>query len=296
MAIAGTPLAAQGAGGGCPPQGWTPAALASLRGTGWVVRDSTQREQLALSLLACLASSDPTLRDATAFDALSTWMRGDQLSAAAVREIGGRLLPVITSPDTGGPGFVGPFSALVLSEVARVDRLHGILSATDRRALLSAGLKYLPSVRDYRGYDERDGWRHGVAHGSDLLMQLTLNPKLERDDLLPVLAAVGSQVAPTGAHFYVYGEGERLARPVFFLLARGMVTDSEWGAWLRDLSGPGRIGSWETALATQEGLARRHNLRQFLLALLLDLSEDAIGKQRPALGDAVSKALESIHS
>ena len=31
------------------------------------------------------------------------------------------------------------------------------------------------SVRDYRGFDAKQGWRHGVAHGADLLLQLSRN-------------------------------------------------------------------------------------------------------------------------
>jgi hypothetical protein len=28
------------------------------------------------------------------------------------------------------------------------------------------------SIRDYRGFDEREGWRHAVAHTSDAMLQL----------------------------------------------------------------------------------------------------------------------------
>lgn len=34
------------------------------------------------------------------------------------------------------------------------------------------------AICDYRSFDERDGWRHAVAHAADLLMRLALNPAL----------------------------------------------------------------------------------------------------------------------
>jgi hypothetical protein len=59
-----------------------------------------------------------------------------------------------------------------------------------------------------------------VAHGSDLLMQLALNPRLDKEALGLVVSGVRVQVAPKG-HAYVAGESERLARPILFAAQRG---------------------------------------------------------------------------
>ena len=48
---------------------------------------------------------------------------------------------------------------------------------------VDAAARYLQSVRDYRGFDEREGWRHGVAHGSDLIWQLAVNPRTSKSQL-----------------------------------------------------------------------------------------------------------------
>ena len=31
----------------------------------------------------------------------------------------------------------------------------------------------------HHGYDEREGWRHGVAHGADLLLQLSMDKRVD---------------------------------------------------------------------------------------------------------------------
>lgn len=279
--------------GVCPPASWTRESLRELRDSAWRLPDARRREDLALALLPCLASPDPELRDAAAFDALSTWMRSDQLAASTVKAIGRQLLPEIESAPRDTAGFGQPFAALVLSEVARVDRLHGILAPPERAKLLQAALQYLSSVNDYRGFDAREGWRHGVAHGADLLAQLSLNPVLGRRELFPVLAAVGKQAAPAGDNFYTFGEGERLARPVVVLLQRHFVTSAEWRDWIAGLATAGPFGTWERASSTRAGLARRHNLRQFLLSLYFMLAPLDRGSGGP-WRDPVSRALETI--
>ena len=73
------------------------------------------------------------------------------------------------------------------------------------------------------------------------------------------------QVAPAG-HAYVFGEPERLARPVLFAAARGLHTEAEWTAWLAQVAAP-PAGGWAGAFADTDGLARRHDVRAFLLGM-----------------------------
>lgn len=84
-------------------------------------------------------------------------------------------------------------------------------------------------MRDYRGFDDRQGWRHGVAHGADLLMQLSLNPAFGKPELTRIRDAVAAQVMPAG-HAYVFGEGERMAAPIVYIARRGVFTEAEWTA------------------------------------------------------------------
>ena len=259
--------------GTCPPSGWSPARLQALKAGEFGLEPAEERARVALALLDCLASPDPELRDGIAFEAWTHWLRKDQLDAATRERALQGLLPQIAPSAADAAGFRQPFSALVLSEIARTDRKSPWMSPAQRAALLEAGASYLESVRDYRGFDPREGWRHGVAHGSDLMLQLALNPALDRAQLDRILKAVSSQVAPAGEHFYVYGEAERLARPVLYAALRGLHGEADWQAWFAALSGPGKAASWDAAVRTQEGLARRHNTRAFLLAIYVEVAE-----------------------
>ena len=256
--------------GACPPADGDRARLDALKADGFTLADDAARNTLALHLTACLTDPDPSLRDGIAYEAYHTWLRGGVLTTGTMVALAADLEARLVASE--GAGFERPFAALVLSEIARADRVDACLPAERRARLLSASIAYFTGVRDYRGFDERDGWRHGVAHGADLLLQLGLNPAFDRDALIGIRDAVATQVAPPG-HFYVYGESERLAAPIILIARRGVFSGDDWSAWLAQFAEPRQ---WENTYASQAGLAKRHDTMAFLSALYLNarLSED----------------------
>jgi hypothetical protein len=284
LAMLAIPMATATAG--CPPPGHTTESLQRLKAAEFDVPDD-ERDALAMVLLDCLAAPDPALRDGIAYEALAHWMRGGAFDPRRLRALRDRLLAQLEGDDADG--FRKPFAALVLAEVARTDRVAPWMGAGERAAMVEAAARYLESVRDYRGYDDAEGWRHGVAHGADWLMQLALNPALERAQLDRVLAAVASQVLPVG-HAYVFGEPGRLARPVRFVAARGLHSQAAWKAWLEALSA--RPGPYPASGPRSAWLAQRHDLDAFLAALHLQVEAAGAGGSGdlpPAL-DAVLRA------
>lgn len=287
VALLAAPLLA--AAQDCPPPEAPRERLRALAATQWKLDDDALRSRLALGLLPCLASPDAELRDELAFGALTAWMRGGALTVDVARLIGERTLVLLAMPDEAG--FGPAFAALALAEIARADRLKPLWTAGERDAVVGAAARFLTGVRDYRGYDPRDGWRHGVAHGADLLMQLALNPLLDRAQLDRILDAVLAQATPA-SHFYVFGEGERLARPVVFVARRGLHSEAEWTAWL------GRValaGAPERGAPTRlDALARQHNAKALLLPLYASLQEGGDAALRARLLPGLAAALRTL--
>jgi len=258
-------------------------ALRAAKAAKWEVADDARRQALALQSVACLSSASPVERDELAFEALQAWMRGGKLASATVQELRRTLGAQLAGPDP--QGFARPFAALVLAEVARVDRVQPYLAGEQRAQLVSAAAGYLQGIRDYRGYDPQQGWRHGVAHAADLMLQLALNPALERAEHLQMLAAIASQVAPAGEHFYQYGEGERLMAPVFYLSRKASLACSDWDAWFTQLlAAPAAAGQ-------QAKLARLHNLNGFLQPLYVNIAESKDEAQRNCLKPLLLRSL-----
>lgn len=275
----------------CPPPGWDKPALLELSQRGFALADAPDRNRLALNLQVCLRSPDPVLRDQIAFDAYSRWLRGKQLSEETRLALLDEQLRVLDNPDDDA-GFARPFAALVLAELARADAQNAALNEAQRDRLVASATRYLRGVNDYRGFDPDDGWRHGVAHGADLLMQLARHPALGADKLGELLGALASQIAPVGEHAYVFGEPERLARVASFVAIRESVGDPVWQQWLDQIASPQPFAAWADTYATRSGLAKRHNTRAFLLALYLTASQSekpALKKLRMPLLQALEK-------
>ena len=276
-AMAGAPQSS------CPPPGL-------LGDGGQVIEpvDAASRNAIALQLLDCLGNPDPALRDDLAYATLARWMRAGELSPATLRQLRDRLLVGLQSTDEAG--FLAPFSALVLSEVARVDRVQPYLDDDERQAMLMAATNYLRDVRDYRGFINGDGWRHGVAHGADVLLQLALNPALGREAALPILDAIASQVAPSSVAYH-FGEEGRLARVVVVVASRGWLEADGWQAWFERLADPAPMASWNEAFRSEASLNRLHNLRAFLLAVHVRVSDSenaAVQSLLPGLKSAIN--------
>ena len=269
----------------CPPPGQDRASLATLKSAGFAVADAAGKQAMAMGLIDCLGDPDPLLRDGIAFEALQHWMRAGDFDAAALRGLRDALLARLDAPDPQGVS--RPFAALVLAEVARTDRVASWMSPAEREAMLARATAYLGSVQDYRGFETGIGWRHGVAHAADWLLQLSLNPALDAAQLQRILDAVALQAVPASGHAYVFGESDRLVQPVAYVARRGMLTEAAWQTWLDRLTmrlGPmpaGGDAAW---------LARRHDLSVFLSALYIQ-ADASQNEALHALKPLIAKAL-----
>lgn len=107
---------------------------------------------------------------------------------------------MLSESDTAG--LRQPFAALVLSEVVRADRIKPFMSTSQREGIMMAFISFMLRITDYRGFDPRGGYRHSVAHGDDLLMQLAMNPGIDTKGLSQIRVALSVQ-AGTVATSYV---------------------------------------------------------------------------------------------
>tara|TARA_R100001244_G_scaffold39766_14_gene36115 strand:- start:13454 stop:14416 length:963 start_codon:yes stop_codon:yes gene_type:complete len=266
------PLSAETSGTCCATGEPDRAALLAIRDSGFVAPDRMSSDALAMRLSQCLTSADPVLRDEIGYAGLASLLRNQRLSVAMQRTLLEQQSAKVRGAEAGG-GFEKPFAILVLSEVARADRIEPFMTEAERRALVQTGSEYLAALRDYRGFDEQTGWRHGVAHASDLMMQLAMNPAVDVTQLEMMMDAVFAQVSAAPGHFYIYGEPSRLARPVLFAANRGLIEEAKWAALFARIANPAPFASRDAMFASQPGLAKLHNTRLFanaLAAALLD--------------------------
>lgn len=277
----------------CTSSDFNNAQLIELKKYQWSVEDSIIRQNLAVNLLPCLSDPNPQLRDEIAFEALSYWMRHQQLDKVTLHKIRTFLLEKLQinqNDSSEADGFEKPFAALVLAEIARVDRIQGLLSEKERQEMVDVAVNYLSNIQDYRGYDEIHGWRHGVAHAADWMMQLSLNPALNGDQFHSMLKALAIQIK-THQHFYHYGESERLLRPVLFIAMNSNISHEQWSIWFDRLL----VSDFDSKLVNQASLARQHNLSQFLTMFYMQLQESNNDKLKTILLPLVQQASKNLH-
>lgn len=275
----------------CPPATHSKTQLLELKAAQFKVADDAERNALALALLPCLAHADPSLRDGVAFEAISNWLRGKQLSLQTRAALHQHLLAQLqTTPPPSDPGFAQPFAALVFSEVVRADRIDPQWDAATLSEALDVALAYLEGVNDLRGFDDVEGWRHGVAHGADVLLQLAVHPGTDAAMHRRMLDVLARRLRPQQTHFWIYGEANRLAMPALLIAQRKTLQSEDWSSWLQQVSAPPDAAGWAQSFGSQAALAQRHNVHSFLHIL-------AVGGMRikdPAFTDLVLERLATL--
>lgn len=276
----------------CPPAGVTRADLKELRAAEGEVADHCKRQALAIALVGCLADPDPELRDDTASEALRAWIRSHKLDVATLHSLRISQVAAIKQPDAAG--LAQPFAALVLADLVNADTVKPFMSESDLAEIVQVGTTYLSGLRDYRGYDQKEGWRHAVPHTADLLMELAHHKAVGKKDQQRILGAVATQLYAAGsqspAQFYHFSEGSRMARAVFTVAERSDITSAEWEAWF----GAFGITPEELTASKPELFARRHNFKSFLMPLYISLVETKNVAQRERLLPYVAKAIKGF--
>jgi hypothetical protein len=251
----------------CFSKEWGEPELIKLKEGKFIVNDKVKRETLALQLLHCLAHPNTKIRDGVAFATLSFWLREGQLSQVIHLKMYDYLTKVISSEVSDSIGVYQSFSMLVLSEVARVDRQVPFLTDAQRGRLVSVGTEFLTNVRDYRGFSTKVGWRHSVAHSSDLMLQLALNPAITKPQLDTMLDALASQITAHEQHYYTNGEPKRMAMAVVYILLRGEHSAEDWNVWLKNVTDSSPFKEWQKVYQNEKGLMKLHNTQSFLYSL-----------------------------
>jgi uncharacterized protein DUF2785 len=276
----------------CPPDGFDRAALLDLRKQHFVITDDARRSALARALIGCLSSPDSELRDKIGYEAYAYWRIGKALDHDTWSLVESSLLAVLDGRDDEA-GVARPFAALVLAEVVHADRDRPFLQKAQRSKLLDAAIRYFTSVRDYRGFDETTGWRHGVAHAADLLGQLALEPDFGRAELDRILAALAGQIVAHDDRVYVFGESKRIAEAVTHVAGRHAFSIEEWKAWLAAATAPAPLARWADAFDSSAGVAKHQNTMNFLLALYAELALSG-DEQVRALAADVAVAMQPL--
>jgi hypothetical protein len=183
------------------------------------------------NLLAMLRSADPTERDEVAYIALAHRI-GSGAEDGDLVALGDEVAQRLKDPEIQ----TRTFAALILAEVVERDMTSGRATAEAVLRWRDAFAAWYPAERDLRGWDERLGWLHAVAHGADALAQFGRSPRLGRDDLRGLLATGRERMLTETGYVFRDQEEDRLAYALALILSRAELDTGDSVGWLAPVS------------------------------------------------------------
>ncbi|GGY41163.1 DUF2785 domain-containing protein [Parvularcula lutaonensis] len=280
----------------CSPLGLDRDGLEALRNAEFAIESAEERDAFLFDLADCAGEPDPFLRDRIGYEGMATILRSGDVSEETVRELYGqytellRILPRYLDRGTRkkNRGLRPSFLTLYFTEIVRVDRIEPFLTDEELADLVDLTEFVIYNVNDFRGFDDEQGWRHHLAHASDLAMQLGLNPRVTDEQRLELIKVLTGKIQPPGKVFFRFGEPERVARAVAYLYLGSEIEAEAMREAFFSLAEPSGW-TWQAAMNSEAGLGRLHNTRAFLNAMIVTL----YGSDQPRLVALRKAAVEA---
>lgn len=227
-------------------------------------------DDLTAELTRMLGSTDPDVRDGTAYPALATWTE---------RGVYDRLLGGLGDGMAAGLGirlgesgtdsvFRRSFSALVLGECLARDNVTALLPGAKILDWGDRVATWYLREQDLRGFVPGKGWAHAIAHGADALGALAASPHLYTNELTVLLDVIADRLAMTTDVVLTAGEPDRMAAATMAILRRNLVPLRVIEPWIARVVGTAQ----QKSAADRDPHLATGNAQAFLRSLYLQLS------------------------
>lgn len=264
---------------------------------GMQVPDGLRAYDLIIELEDYFGSPDPVQRDTYAYELTTRWVYRDHLlTPDEMKGLMRRWIPLLrTNIGESGTDSVlrRSFAALNLATLAAADNEMKFLAQNEWRDLFDAALRYSRDEKDVRGFVEKKGWHHSVAHTADLLKFLARSKNLtfvEARTLIAALIAKNQQAAAA----LTDGEDERMAAVLVSLTRRSDFVAEDFAAHFTAI--PRAFEDlWKTVPFDAARFTALQNTKRFLRAAYFALAEEPEGNDEAhALAKAIAGVLKKV--
>ena len=242
-----------------------------VQGTGYEVPSDRPLDDLTAELTTMLGSTEPAVRDGTAYPALATWIeRGvyDDL----LRGLGDGMVAGLEA-GIGESGtdsvFRRSFSALILAECLERDNAHHLLPGGKVLEWGDRLATWYLRERDTRGFVPGKGWAHALAHGADAIGVLAGSAHVGGPELGVLLDVLAERIL-LDRDPLLAGEPDRMAAAAMRVLRRNVVTMTDLEPWVHRIGAA--AGAYGRRAAGQDPFPAAALPQAFLRALFVQLS------------------------
>ncbi|WP_051366376.1 DUF2785 domain-containing protein [Hamadaea tsunoensis] len=171
-------------------------------------------------LVRKLTDPDPAVRDGYAYSRLWKLITDGELDGR-IEPLGDAAAAHFDHPEVQARTFAPLVVALAVE--------RGLAGPAATLRWKDAFLAWWPAEQDIRGWDERLGWLHAIAHGADLAGTLGASPDV---DPVEILTAIGERVVAPTTYQYAHQEDDRVAQAIRTCLERPELSEADATAWL----------------------------------------------------------------
>ena len=197
-------------------------------------------QSLITFMIENIGNTDPYIRDTLIYSGFCELILNEKVTLEQVTNIlqtcidDEHLYLNIHQNEQNDAVFVRSFSALVIALILYKDSENRFLPEALIQTALKKSGNYLSLETDYRGYVEKKGWAHAVAHGSDLLAQVILHPLFDSNFSINQCIMTLQKCLNTN-YAYIDEEEERMLPVIDALVQKGL-SDEQLKNWLMNLS------------------------------------------------------------
>lgn len=218
---------------------------AAVQANDVVVPEGRALVELVDELCAMLASPDPQVRDDTAYPILALWTARGVLDGGLMA-LGDRMAERLRHDEIQAR----TFAAMILAWVVLRDARTGELAVECVPRWQAVFAAWWRDEAELRGWDDRLGWLHAVAHGADTLRAFGRSPRLGEADLQGLLDLAVDRLFADAGYLFAHGEDDRIAYAVASVLSRAELSVAGATAWLDrvhvavETGAPGPVPAW----------------------------------------------------
>ncbi len=239
--------------------------LLEIKQNNYEINNSNTFNFYALQMLEKIGTVDYELRDDLIYDIFANWI---DMNVFKEKELCNYLeiakdnkhLMYNIGLEESDYVFTRTFSALIIALIIQRHLQKNFLYSDIILDTQNIMLNYMALEKDIRGYIDEKGWAHSVAHGADVLSELSKCNEIKHESLLCMLNVFKLKICQ-GKYVYIDGEPDRINVAVKNILNRDLLSEQEIITWL------GNFSIYIIKDGTIEKFHQRINIKNYLRSL-----------------------------